>query len=115
LRGAEDGAGRLPALQARNAVTRVRPPYGGNGGTGDPASTAGTDPSTGLEAGPPPLRAGEVLRGRGTAGREIWPVRSGWEPRTAESRPYGGGGQIARATGGAVRAGQAGRLSLLWI
>jgi hypothetical protein len=45
----------LPALQARNAATRVWPPYGGNGGVGAPSLTAGTDPSTGLEAGPPPL------------------------------------------------------------
>ena len=98
----------MPALQARNAVTRVWPPYGGNGVVGAPSLPAGTDPSTGLEAGPPPLRAGAVLRGQGTAGREIWPVRSGWETRTSESRPYGGGGQIARATGG----GRYGRVRL---
>ncbi len=58
----------MPALQARNTAARVWPPYGGNGGVGASSLTAGTDPPTRPEAGPPPPRAGGGLRGAGGEG-----------------------------------------------
>lgn len=50
----------------------------------------GKNPTTGLEAGPPPLRAGEVKTGRAPE----------WVGPSAELLPEETGGLIARATGG---------------